>query len=298
MAATPVHVLAIDQGTTSTRAILFDRDGLPVATRAAGVAADLSRDRLGRARPRGDLARHRRRLPRGHASRPASTATRHRRHRHHQPARDHRRCGTGQTGEPLHNAIVWQDRRTARRLRGGCTATAPSRWSRRKTGLLLDPYFSGTKLAGCSTTCPAPAPRAERGELRFGTIDSLLLWRLTGGSGARDRRHQRLAHAAVRHPHGATGTRSCCELFDIPRAMLPEVTRLQRPLRRDRAGAASARPIPIAGVAGDQQAATVRPGLLRARHVKITYGTGCFVLLNTGDQAGRARSNRLLTTVA
>ena len=198
------------------------------------------------------------------------------------------------TGEPLHNAIVWQDRRTAdycaemRDAGHEETITA-------KTGLLFDPYFSSTKLKWILDQNPGSRERAARGELLFGTVDSYIIWRLTSGAV-----HATDATNACRTmlydiEKGAWSS-TICELLEIPMAMLPEVKN-----SADDFGATDAdlfgRAIPILGVAGDQQAATVGQACFEPGMMKSTYGTGCFALLNTGDTPIRSK-NRLLTTVA
>ncbi len=196
------------------------------------------------------------------------------------------------TGEPLHNAIVWQDRRTA----PACARLKADGHEARVqalTGLLLDPYFSATKLAWLLDTVPGARRRAEAGELAFGTVDSFLLWRLTGG-----RVHATDATNASRtllfDIHRQQWSEELLALFRIPAALLPEV--------RDSSAffgetGLFGAPIPIAGMAGDQQAALVGQGCFAAGAAKATYGTGCFMLLNTGDKAV-VSANRLLATTA
>ncbi len=198
------------------------------------------------------------------------------------------------TGKAIHNAIVWQDRRTSKIIEK-LRAAGHERVVSRKTGLLLDPYFSATKIAWILDKVPGARRRAERGELAFGTVDSYLIWRLTNGTS-----------------HATDATNACrtllynietgdwddelLDLFRVPRAILPTV--------KDNAddfgmtdksilGAA----IPILGSAGDQQAATIGQACFDPGMMKSTYGTGCFALLNTGTDMVRSR-NRLLTTVA
>jgi glycerol kinase len=198
------------------------------------------------------------------------------------------------TGRPLANAVVWQDRRTAD-LCARLKAAGHEAWIAARTGLLLDPYFSGTKLKWLLDAHDGARERARRGELLFGTVDSYLIWRLTGG-----RAHLTDATNASRTllydiRHGRWDP-EICALLDIPMEMLPEV--------RDCASAfGTARPdlfgaeIPILGVAGDQQAATVGQACFQPGMMKATYGTGCFALLNTGAEMVASR-NRLLTTIA
>lgn len=198
------------------------------------------------------------------------------------------------TGQPIHNAIVWQDRRTADlcaalKAQGHEPAVAAT------TGLLLDPYFSATKAAWMLDQVEGAHARAEAGELAFGTIDSFLIWHLTGGEvHATDATNA--ARTMLYDIHRGGWSPELCDLFRVPMAMLPEV--------RDSAGDYGAtRPdlfgaaIPIRGVAGDQQAAAVGQACFRPGMVKSTYGTGCFALLNTGERAVQSQ-NRLLTTIA
>ena len=198
------------------------------------------------------------------------------------------------TGQPIHNAIVWQDRRTADlcaalKAQGHEPAVAAT------TGLLLDPYFSATKAAWMLDQVEGAHARAEAGELAFGTIDSFLIWHLTGGEvHATDATNA--ARTMLYDIHRGCWSPELCDLFRVPMAMLPEV--------RDSAGDyGTTRPdlfgaaIPIRGVAGDQQAAAVGQACFRPGMVKSTYGTGCFALLNTGERAVQSQ-NRLLTTIA
>jgi len=198
------------------------------------------------------------------------------------------------TGRPVHRAIVWQDRRTApecERLKAdGHEATI-----REHTGLVIDPYFSGTKLRWLLQNVPRAAERAGRGELCFGTIDSWLMWKLSGGA----------VHAT--DPTNASRTLlydiranrwdlELCRLLDVPEAILPAVKPSSGEFGRTEKSVLGAS-IPIAGVAGDQQAALFGQGCVEPGMVKNTYGTGCFLLMYTGPTL--ARSNRgLLTTVA
>ncbi len=198
------------------------------------------------------------------------------------------------TGKPIYNAIVWQDRRTAafcdqlRQQGKGDTITS-------KTGLLIDPYFSATKVNWILDHVEGARQRAERGELAFGTIDSFLIWRLTNG-----RVHATDATNASRtmlfNIHDQTWDPELLDLFGVPPALLPDV--------RDSAAdfgvtdkALLGVEIPISGVAGDQQAALVGQACFEPGMLKSTYGTGCFMILNTGDKA-LVSNNKLLTTVA
>jgi glycerol kinase len=198
------------------------------------------------------------------------------------------------TGVPVHNAIVWQDRRTApicARLRD--EGVEPAITS--KTGLLLDPYFSGTKVAWILDNVEGARGRAERGELLFGTVDSYLIWRLTGGAlHATDATNA--SRTMLYNIREGCWDADLCALLRVPMTMLPEVRDCA-----DDYGATVAdlfgREIPICGVAGDQQAATVGQACFTPGMMKSTYGTGCFALLNTGDTPVTS-NNRLLTTIA
>ena len=199
-----------------------------------------------------------------------------------------------ETGQAIHNAIVWQDRRTAgdcERMKGEGLETLFTQ----KTGLLLDPYFSGTKLSWLLTNIEGARARAENGDLCFGTIDTYLIWRLTGAkSFVTD-----ATNASRTLIYNIAENRWDDELLDIlriPAAMLPEVKDCA-----DDFGVTDERlfgaAIPILGVAGDQQAATIGQACFEPGMIKSTYGTGCFAVLNTGSEMVPSR-NRLLTTIA
>lgn len=286
------HILAIDQGTTSSRAVIFDQD-----LRRCGV----SQQEITQHYPFPGAVEH---DPEEIWQSVVATA---------RAALEQAGIGAAQvvaigitnqrettllwdraTGLPLHRAIVWQDRRTAPAcdaLRAGGHEEAV----RQKTGLLLDPYFSATKLAWLLDTIPGARARAARGELAFGTMDSWLIWRLTGG-----RVHATDATNAARtllyDIHRGVWDAGLCAMFDVPMALLPEV--------RDCAGDFGTtapdilgHAVPIRGVAGDQQAAAMGQACFAPGMVKSTYGTGCFALINTGAQIVPS-TNRLLTTLA
>jgi len=198
------------------------------------------------------------------------------------------------TGEAIHNAIVWQDRRTA----DFCSELKNAGHEpdiTEKTGLLLDPYFSGTKLAWILDTVPGARARAEAGELAFGTVDSWLIWHLTGG-----KRHVTDATNASRtllyNIRAGDWDADILKLLNIPAGLLPEVLDCAAPFGVTEPSLFGAE-IPILGVAGDQQAATIGQACFSPGMVKSTYGTGCFALLNTGSDPVRSK-NRLLTTIA
>ncbi|MBR0681281.1 glycerol kinase GlpK [Roseomonas eburnea] len=285
-------LLALDQGTTSTRTIAFDtalaprasvQEELPQHFPAPGWVEHEPEDLW-----RGALATLRGALERagGEARRVAGIGITNQ--------RETTLLWDRATGRCLHRAIVWQDRRTAAacaRLRAeGAEALLTER-----TGLLADPYFSATKLAWLLDEVPGVRGAAERGELAFGTVDCFLLWRLTGG-----RVHATDATNAARTMLFDI-RRGCWDddllrLFGIPPAVLPEVRDCAAEFGTTEPGLLGA-PVPVRGMAGDQQAATIGQACFEPGMVKSTYGTGCFALLNTGETAVTSRS-RLLTTIA
>ncbi len=199
-----------------------------------------------------------------------------------------------ETGAPIHRAIVWQDRRTAE-ICEALREAGHADMVQERTGLLIDSYFSATKAAWILDRVPGARERAARGELAFGTIDSFLLWRLTEGAvHATDATNaaRTMLFDIKRH----VWDEDLLKIFNVPAAILPEV--------RDSDGdfgtapkSLFGEPIPISGVAGDQQAAAVGQACFRPGMTKSTYGTGCFALMNTGTKPLRSR-NRLLTTIA
>jgi glycerol kinase len=199
-----------------------------------------------------------------------------------------------ETGRPVHNAIVWQDRRTSAHCRA-LSEQGHETMIRERTGLVLDPYFSGTKLTWLLENVHGLRRRAEAGELAFGTIDSWLVWNLSGGR----------AHCT--DPTNASRTLlfdiarldwddTLLELFGVPRAMLPEVVPSSGDIAHADGGLLGA-DIPVAGIAGDQQAALFGQGCVHAGQAKNTYGTGAFLLVNTGEERVLSKHG-LLTTVA
>lgn len=198
------------------------------------------------------------------------------------------------TGRPIHNAIVWQDRRTANicdRLR----ADGKAQWILERTGLVIDAYFSGSKLQWILDNVPEARAKAERGELACGTVDTWLIWKLTEGK------------VHVTDPSNASRTllysltkqswdQELLDLFRVPASMLPEI-RSSSEVLGETASSLLGRSIPIAGVAGDQQAALFGQNCIRHGMAKNTYGTGCFMLMNVGETP-QISKNRLLTTVA
>ena len=199
-----------------------------------------------------------------------------------------------ETGEPVYNAIVWQDRRTAEycdRLKAdGLTETI-----RQKTGLIIDAYFSATKIKWVLDHVPGARQRAEQGRLRFGTVDTWLVWQLTGG-----RLHITDATNASRtmlfNIHTLQWDEELLRLFDIPRSLMPEVRSCSEVYGHTEA-TLFGQPVPIGGIAGDQQAALFGQLCTEPGSVKNTYGTGCFLLMNSGEKPITS-ANNLLTTIA
>jgi glycerol kinase len=282
--------LAIDQGTTSTRAILFDGAAQAVAVAQRELTQHYPSPRWVEHDPEqiwnDTLAVAREALSKTDVSRVAAIGITNQ--------RETIVVWDRATGEPIHRAIVWQDRRTADECARLNKAGAES-LVRERTGLLLDPYFSATKIAWILDNVDGARDRAERGELACGTIDCFLLWRLTG----------RAVHATDATNASRTSLfdirmqqwdQDLCRLFRVPEALLPEV--------KDNSGIFGATapglfeaPLPIAGMAGDQQAASFGQACFAPGMVKSTYGTGCFMLVNTGEKAV-ASNQRLLTTPA
>ncbi|HYS14916.1 MAG TPA: glycerol kinase GlpK [Burkholderiaceae bacterium] len=285
------YVLALDQGTTSSRAILFDRDGKAVATAQQEFrqifpqpgwvehdATEIWGSQLACARKvlqsagcaAADL------VALGITNQRETTLVWER-----------------ATGRPIANAIVWQDRRTAD-LCATLRASGVEERVTEKTGLLLDPYFSGTKIAWLLDNVPGARARAERGELAFGTVDAWLVWQLTSG-----RVHvtdlSNASRTLLFNLHTLEWDDELLQLLKVPRSMLPrlvpssDVVASSSP---DVLGAA----VKIAGIAGDQQAATFGQACFAPGMAKNTYGTGCFLLMNSGH-APRRSHNRLLCTV-
>ncbi len=198
------------------------------------------------------------------------------------------------TGKPIHNAIVWQDRRTAE-FCDELKAAGHEKLFQDKTGLVVDAYFSGTKIRWLLDNVAGAREKASRGELAFGTIDSWLIWKLTNGA-----LHITDASNACRtmlyNIHTGSWDSELLSLLNIPSSLLPEVRSSSEVYGKTAAGLLGAQ-IPIAGIGGDQQAATFGQAALKPGMVKNTYGTGCFMLLNTGEKPVTS-NHKLLTTVA
>ncbi|MCR6650085.1 MAG: glycerol kinase GlpK [Cellvibrionaceae bacterium] len=285
------YILAIDQGTTSSRAIIFAPDGTAVAQAQQeftqhypangwvqhdaeeiwSVTAKVCCDALGQ------LDDPKQVLGIGITNQRETTIV-----------------WDKTTGKPIYPAIVWQDRRTADHCRQ-LVSEGRAEWMNQKTGLLPDSYFSATKIAWILDNVPNARARAKAGELAFGTVDTWLIWKLTGG-----KVHATDATNASRtllfNIHTQQWDAELLNLFDIPAAMLPKVCDCAADFGIATQGLNGLQ-LPIAGVAGDQQAAMVGQACFDKGMVKSTYGTGCFALMNLGANAITSR-NRLLTTVA
>ena len=286
------HILAIDQGTTSSRAIVFDGNQKIVATGQKEFTQHF---------PDSGWVEH---DPEDIWKSVVSTV-RSALRKAKLTAKDIAAIGiTNQretvvvwdkaTGKPIHNAIVWQDRRTAAMCQKLKKKGLEPKFTR-KTGLLLDPYFSGTKISWLLDTVKGARRRAQKGELLAGTIDAFLVWRLTGGKVfATDATNA--SRTLVYNIEKNAWDEELLDILRIPGAMLPEVKDCAADYGETDPklfGAA----IPIRGIAGDQQAATIGQACFEAGMLKSTYGTGCFALLNTGRDLVRSK-NRLLTTIA
>ena len=288
----PSFCLAIDQGTTSTRALLFGADASVVAVAQEEFAQHFPASGWVEHEPDDlfatTLSTCRQALERGGASASDVAAIGITNQRETVVVWDR------SSGRPVHRAIVWQDRRTAdlcTRLKlEGLEPLVSER-----TGLIVDPYFSATKIAWILDNVPGARARAERGELAFGTVDSFLLWRLTGG-----RVHKTDATNAARTMlfdiHRGAWDEDLLRALRIPASLLPEVVDCSGDFGSTDPALLGG-PIAIRGIAGDQQAATVGQACFREGMVKSTYGTGCFALLNTGTRPVPSKS-RLLTTIA
>jgi len=284
------YILALDQGTTSSRAIVFDQAGVAVGQAQKEFrqhfphdgwvehdALEIWNDTLALCH----LALRNARVEAGAVAAIGITNQ-----------RETTVLWDRHTGEPLARAIVWQDRRTASYCQT-LKEAGHEALVRERTGLLLDPYFSATKLAWLLDNVPGARRRADAGELAFGTIDCWLLWKLTRG-----RVHATDATNASRtllfNIHTQQWDEDLLKLFGIPASLLPEVRDCAGDFGHSEAKLLGAA-IPVTGIAGDQQAALIGQACFEPGMVKSTYGTGCFMVMNTG--AAVASENRLLTTV-
>jgi len=286
------YILALDQGTTSSRALVFDHAG--------NVRGSAQKEFL-QIYPHAGWIEHDPREILASQTGVAAEALIHA----GLSARDVAAIGiTNQrettvvwdraTGAPVYNAIVWQDRRTAAHC-DQLKAAGSEPLFTRKTGLVLDAYFSGTKLHWILANVPGAREKARAGRLAFGTIDTWLIWHLSGGK-CHYTDVSNASRTLLYNIHEGCWDEELLEILDIPRSVLPEVGPSSGAIAQT-AGDLFAGHIPITGVAGDQQAALFGQCCFRPGMVKNTYGTGCFMLMNTGSQATVSR-NRLLTTVA
>ncbi len=280
------YILAMDQGTTSSRAIVFDADMKPVASAAEEFPqhfpasgwvehdpADIWRTSLSTAKAA---------LAEAGVAAPTAIGITNQ--------RETTIIWDRETGAPVYNAIVWQDRRTDATCQALREAGHEAMIAE-KTGLLLDPYFSATKIAWILDNVEGARARAEAGKLAFGTVDSYLIWQLTSGkTHATDATNA--ARTMLYNIHTGAWDDELCALFNIPMSLLPKVQDCAADF-----GFSEALGAPILGVAGDQQAATIGQACFAPGMMKSTYGTGCFALLNTGATPVKS-SNRLLTTIA
>lgn len=293
MQVEPTYILAIDQGTTSSRAIIFDRKGQIVSMAQqeipqifpkpgwvehdaneiwvsvlAVIAASLSRANIRPEQIAGIGITNQR-----------ETTVVWDRH----------------TNRPIHNAIVWQSRQS-QEICDELKRQGYEETFRKKTGLLIDPYFSGTKIKWLLDHVEGAREKAERGDLLFGTIDTWLLWKLTGGKvHATD--YSNASRTLLYNIHELTWDDELLDILDIPRAMLPEVRSSSEVYGQTIPYHFFGREVPIAGMAGDQQSAMFGQACFDRGMVKNTYGTGCFILMNTGEEAIASRHG-LLTTIA
>lgn len=289
---TAALLMSIDQGTTSTRAMLFEKDGSTFAVaqreftqhfpQSGWVEHDVEeiwettvsvvREALATAAAAGRSV-----VAIGITNQRETTV-----------------IWDRKTGKAIHRAIVWQDRRTAQRCRELTEAGHADTFTQ-KTGLLLDPYFSGTKIAWILDHVDGARARADAGELAFGTMDSFLIWRLTGGQ-----HHLTDATNACRtllfDIHNNRWDESLCSTLNVPMSLLPDVRDCAADFGTSTTEAIGIE-LPIAGVAGDQHAASIGQVCFEAGMAKSTYGTGCFMMLNTGTDPLPSK-NRLLTTLA
>lgn len=285
------HVLAFDQGTTSSRAIVFGRDARPLTTAQQEFRQIFPQPGHVEHDPediwQSQLATARQALKESGVAPDNVAAIGITNQRETTIVWDRA------TGQPVANAIVWQCRRTAPMCEA-LRARGVESVLREKTGLVLDAYFSATKIAWLLDNVPGVRARAERGELLFGTVDTFLIWRLTGG-----RTHVTDPGNASRtllfNLHTMDWDDELLEIFGVPRAMLPDVVPSSGICGETDPGLFG-RSIPVAGIAGDQQAATFGQGCFSPGDAKNTYGTGSFVLMNTGNRPVGS-SHGLLTTI-
>jgi glycerol kinase len=282
------YILALDQGTTSSRAILFNHDGDIVTTaqkeftqvypQPAWVEHDAEEIWSSQFSVMAEVMAKQNIVPAQIAAIGITNQ------------RETTVVWDRATGKSIHNAIVWQDRRTA----GFCDdlkARGLAKMIQEKTGLIIDAYFSATKLKWILDNVPGARNKADKGQLAFGTVDTWLAWKLSGG-----KLHitdvSNASRTMLLNIHNCQWDDELLQLFDIPRSLLPEVKSSSEVY-----GGTQQSGIPLAGIAGDQQAALFGQMCVSPGMVKNTYGTGCFMLMNTGEKAVLSNNN-LLTTVA
>lgn len=287
------YILAIDQGTTSSRAIIFDRDLKPLTTAQAEFTQHFPQSGWVEHDPEDlwsttiDMCQQALKACDISASAIAAIGITNQ--------RETTLVWDKHTGKAIYPAIVWQDRRTADYCRD-LKAAGHEDMVAGKTGLLLDPYFSATKLHWILTHVDGAMARAKAGDLLFGTVDSYIIWRLTGRA-AHVTDATNAARTMLYNIAEGCWDQALLDLFEIPAHMLPEVKDSSGHFGTTHADLFDGTTIPILGVAGDQQAATVGQACFQPGMIKSTYGTGCFALMNTGDKIVYS-SNRLLTTIA
>jgi glycerol kinase len=285
------YVLALDQGTTSSRAILFNEEGVPAAVAQREFRQIYPQPGWVEHDPKEILATQRataREAIRGIALKDVQGIG-------ITNQRETTIVWDRQTGEPIHNAIVWQDRRTAS-ICNELKQQGSEALIRDRTGLVIDPYFSGSKIKWLLDNVAGARARADAGQLAFGTVDTWLTWHLTG-----NRTHvtdpSNASRTMLFNIHTGDWDAELLRLLGVPRSMLPDVhpsTHAFGMLPKQELG----EPLVIAGVAGDQQAALFGQGCHKAGMAKNTYGTGCFMLLHTGTQAIDSAAGLLTTACA
>jgi glycerol kinase len=285
------YVIALDQGTTSSRAILFDEEGRPVAVAQREFRQIFPQPGWVEHDPK-EIFRTQRDVAREAVQKikikdvMALGITN---------QRETSIVWDRQSGEPIHNAIVWQDRRTAPQC-AELKKLGAEGLVRERTGLVIDPYFSGTKIAWILDHVPGARARAERGELAFGTVDTWLAWHLTG-----NRTHvsdvSNASRTLLYNIHMNDWDPELLQLLDVPRAILPDVHHSAHAFGMVPA-AVLGEPLVIGGIAGDQQAAMFGQACHHPGMAKNTYGTGCFMLLHTGDKVVQSSSGLIATSCA
>jgi len=287
------YILSIDQGTTSSRAIIFNK---------AGEAVNQAQKEFKQIYPKPGWVEHDANEIWGTTIGVVADALAQADIKAEQVAgigitnqRETTVVWDIETGKPIHNAIVWQDRRTA----GICDELKEAGLEekiRNKTGLVVDAYFSGTKIKWILDNVAGAREKAEKGQLLFGTIDSWLIWKLTGGE-VHVTDYTNASRTLIYNIHDLEWDEELLDILEIPESMLPEVKSSSEVYGETIDYHFFGKNVPIAGIAGDQQAATFGQGCYEAGMAKNTYGTGCFMLMNTGTEAVTSE-NGLLTTIA